>query len=177
MNLYRNSIAVFGFVLPVVVGGIIVATAFFAKTKVQSSFDQKLQSFKSFKQNRIQALELERQLTEKREVSSHWDELLNKEAASAITSNLREISDELPSKEFQITGQSTPQSRAGLAVVSAQPSTQVNLGFRATFRSMQRALLELETRMPQLQLHDLRITPANNPSTLNFQVAYSAWAP
>ena len=41
---------------------------------------------------------------------------------------------------------------------------------------MQRAFLELETRMPRLQLQDLKIDPsASQSSLLNFQVTYTAW--
>ena len=44
---------------------------------------------------------------------------------------------------------------------------------------MQRAFLELESRLPQLQLQELRIEPnpnSQNPSPLlNFQVNYTAW--
>jgi len=44
---------------------------------------------------------------------------------------------------------------------------------------MQRAFLELETRMPQLQLQEMRIEPNSNqqnPSPLlNVQVTYTAW--
>ena len=51
--------------------------------------------------------------------------------------------------------------------------------FRGTFRTMQRAFLELESRMPQLQLQELRIDPSPNQQNqaplLNFQVNYTAW--
>ncbi|GAA5484419.1 hypothetical protein [Haloferula sargassicola] len=177
MNLYRNSIIVFGYVLPGIVALLVLGLSLFAKQKVQTSFDEKVSHFKGFKQNRVAVMTMEKEITQKRAVSSHWEELLNKETASAVTSNLRQISDKLPSKEFQITSQSTPPSKAGFGSVSAQKSTQVNLGCRATFRSMQKALLELETRMPQLQLQELRITPANSSGNLNFDVAYTAWAP
>ena len=41
---------------------------------------------------------------------------------------------------------------------------------------MQKAFIELETRMPQLQLQDLKIDPSSSStSTLNFQVTYTAW--
>jgi hypothetical protein len=41
---------------------------------------------------------------------------------------------------------------------------------------MQRAFLKLETRMPQLQLQDIKIDPSTSQSSLmNFQVTYIAW--
>ena len=60
--------------------------------------------------------------------------------------------------------------------LSAQKSSQIRIAFRGTFRTMQRAFLELETRMPQLQLQDLKIDPSSSGSALlNFQVTYTAW--
>jgi hypothetical protein len=52
----------------------------------------------------------------------------------------------------------------------------VKLAFRGTFRSVLKAFLELESRMPQLQLQDLKIDPSTSASSsLNFQVTYTAW--
>ncbi len=176
MSLYRNSIAVFGFALPTVITVVVVAAAFVAKGKVQASFDEKMSKFTGYKQNRVHVLNLERQLAEKRELASHWEELLSRGTASSVTSNLRQISEKLPSKEFQVTSQSTPPAKAGFGSASAQNSIQVKLGFRGTFRSMQKAFLELETRMPHLQLQELRISPGQT-SNLSFDVAFTAWTP
>jgi hypothetical protein len=35
--------------------------------------------------------------------------------------------------------------------------------------------MELETRMPQLQLQEIKIDPSPQSSLLNFQVTYTAW--
>ena len=66
-------------------------------------------------------------------------------------------------------------STTGFGSVSAQNSAPLELSFRANFRSMQRAFLELESRLPQLQLNELRIDLTPQSSNLNFQVTYTAW--
>ncbi|BCX49121.1 hypothetical protein HAHE_30290 [Haloferula helveola] len=175
MNLYRQSIALFGFVLPIVLAVAVIGAAFAVKGKVAASFDKKVSHFKGFKQNKVNALAMEAEISKKREDVGRWESMIDKETASSISINLREIEEKLPSKEFQKTAQQYPTARGGFATVSAQNSAQVRLAFRATYRSMQRALLELETRMPQLQLQELRIDPSSNSNSLNFEVNYTAW--
>ena len=176
MHLYRQSIALFGIALPAVGCILLVVVAFAAKSKVQASFEKKQVDFKNFKQNRVQALSLAAEITNKRSSYERWQELLSKETASALTSNLRSIEAKLPSKEFQLTEQQTPpNSRGGFGAASAQTSSHVKLGFRATYRSMQRALLELETRMPQLQLQSLNMRPSAGSNNMNFEIHYTAW--
>ncbi len=175
MNLYRQAIILFGFVVPIVIAAAVIGTAITVKNGIAESFNEKCQHFEGFKKNKLDALTLEAELSKKREHIAHWEELVGKETASAVSSNLRDIEEKLPSKEFQLTGQQFPTSRTGFASVSGQDSAQVQLVFRATFRSMQRALLELETSMPQLQLQDFRMDPSSNSNSLNFDVNYTAW--
>ena len=105
-----------------------------------------------------------------------WETQLAEETASAVGTNLREIYAQLPSKEIQQTAFERPGASGGFGTASAQNSSQIRIALRGTFRTLQRAFLELETRMPQLQLEELRIDPnATQSSLLNLQVTYTAW--
>jgi hypothetical protein len=175
MNLYRQSIALFGFVIPVVIAIAVITGAFMVKGRMTRSFKEKAAHYQGFEQNKLRALALEAEIDRKREHIDRWETIVSEETASTVTSNLRDIEDTLPSKEFQKTAQEHPASKKGFAGASAQNSTQVGLAFRATFRSMQKALLELESRMPQLQLQEMRIEPSTQGPSLNVQVTYTAW--
>lgn len=175
MNQYQNSIAAFGFALPIIVGGAVIAGALVMKSRVTASFENKLTHYKTYEQNKKGAQSLELEITNKRDHIDRWEALLSEETASAVTSNLREIEELLPSKEFQKTAQEHPAGNTGIGSASAQTSAQVKLAFRATYRSMQKGFLELESRMPQLQLQEMRIDPSPNSGNLNFQVTYTAW--
>lgn len=173
---YRQSIVLFGFVLPFVVCAVIVGGGVAVKAKAAASFQQKQTLYKSAETNRIGALGIEAQVSKKRPHVERWISQIERETANSITSNLKEIGDMLPAKEFQQTAVEYPPGSFGFASISAQKSSQVKLAFRGTFRSMQKAFIELETRMPQLQLQDLKIDPSSSStSTLNFQVTYTAW--
>ena len=64
----------------------------------------------------------------------------------------------------------------GIGSASAQNSSQIRMGFRGTFRTLQRAFLELETRMPQLQLESISLQPVSTSGfLLTAQITYTAW--
>ncbi len=173
---YKQSIILFGFALPAIVCAAVVGVAFSLKNKAAASFEAKRSQFKSYEMNVVTAQNLERDVSTKRAHTERWMTMLEKETASELSAQLRQIAEIVPSKEFQLTAQERSNSKAGFGSASAQNSTQFRMSFRGTFRSLQRAFLELETRMPQLQLDDLKIDPGtNSPNSLNVSVSYTAW--
>lgn len=175
-HFYRQTIILFGIVLPVLLAAVLVGAASMVKSKMSASFASKEGTFKSYEQGRITALGIEGQVTRDREHLERWEAQLSEETASAVATNLREISEGLPAKEFQQTSFERPNGNGGFGSASAQNSSQIQMAFRGTFRTLQRAFLELETRMPQLQLQEFRMEPnTTQTSMLNFQVTYTAW--
>ena len=145
------------------------------KSKMVASADNKQANYKTYESGRLAGLEIEAQVTRQRPHLDRWNDQLSQETASSVTTNLREIIERLPQGN-PANRLRTPDWQRGIRNVSAQNSSQIRIAFRGTFRTMQRAFLELETRMPQLQLQDLRIDPSTTQSSLmNFQVTYTAW--
>ncbi len=176
MNLYRQSIILFGGAAPVLCAAVVVAIGFAVKSKMATSFELKQSTYKANEQSRLAGLEVETMVTRQREHLLRWDQQLSQETASAVATNLREISEQLPGKEIQQTAFERPNSSGGFGSASAQNSSQIRIAFRGTFRTLQRAFLELETRMPQLQLQEFKMDPvATSSSLMNFQVTYTAW--
>lgn len=174
---YRQSIALFGIVLPLIVAAIVVGGTFSYSNDMAKDFAEKQKHFKTYETNRIGGLGIEAQMSRKRSSVDQWKTQLSEETKSAMSSHLGKIQEMLPSKEFQRTAFEPLNSIGGFGGMSAQKSSQIHLGFRGTFRSVQRAFLELETRMPQLQLQELKMDPAQgtNASLLNFDLTYTAW--
>ena len=179
MNFYRQPIVFFGIVLPMLVLGSVLGLCFVAKNQMFASFNNKQHLFKTYEISRLKTVEIEKGVVSQRKHLDRWNELLAEESASSVNTHLGAIAKMLPSKEYQKGGFDRTSGAIGLGAVTAQRSSQIRLAFRGTYRTMQRAFLELETRMPQLQLQELRITP--NPSQqsqvslLNYQVIYTAW--
>lgn len=179
MTYYRPAIVLFGIALPALVLGLLLGACYLLKSKMTASLNRNTQLFQTYETNRLKALELETQIVNQRPHLEHWTKLLAEESSSSINSQLRLIAENLPSKEYQKGGFDRTSGAGGIGGANAQRSSQIRLVFRGTFRTMQRAFLDLESRLPQLQLQELRITPnptQQNPSPLlNFQVTYTAW--
>lgn len=176
MHLYRQTIVLFGIIVPVLATALLVGGFYLIKTRMVASFDNKQKSYKTYEASRLGGLEIEAKVTRDRQHVERWNSQLSQETASAVTTNLREISEHLPSKEIQQTAFERPSGSGGFGAAAAQNSSQIRIAFRGTFRTMQRAFLELETRMPRLQLQELKIDPSSSQSSLlNFQVTYTAW--
>lgn len=176
MHLYRKTIILFGVILPVLCAAAVVGIGSILKSKMTASFENKQKTYKTYEQSRLAGLEIEAEVTRQREHLARWNEQLSQETASAVATNLREISDKLPSKEIQQTAFERPSSSGGFGAAAAQNSSQIRIAFRGTYRTLQRAFIELETRMPQLQLQELKLEPITTQSALvNFQVTYTAW--
>lgn len=179
MNFYRQSIALFGIGLPAIAAVVLIGLGFLAKSQIVASFKNKQGLFKTYQADFHKAQSEETAIIRQREHVQRWNALLEEESSSAVNNHLRTIAGILPPKEFQKTAFERTSGSAGFAATSAQPASQLKIIFRGTYRTMQRAFLELETRMPQLQLQEMRIEPNSNqqnPSPLlNVQVTYTAW--
>lgn len=176
--MYKQSIILFGLVLPLVVVIAVLAAGSYFRSGIITSFAEKTQHYTGHERSRIAALEIEALVKRQREVSARWQEILSQDTLSLVTTNLREIAETLPPKEFQQTSfPERPDQPGGFAGVSAQKSSGLKFSFRGSYRTVQRAFLELETRMPNLQMVELKIDPMANADSnlLNFQVSYSAW--
>lgn len=175
MNHYRQSILLFGFALPLLLVGLVIAAFAYTRGNVVASYENKCKHFTSYERERMNCIGLESQIVRKRPYVERWATLFQTESASALTSQLKLVSAGIPSKQFQPTSFNRPNNNGNFGAASQQPSSPVQLTFRATFRAMQQVLLGLETRMPQLQLDELRIDRQGNANTLNFQVNYTIW--
>lgn len=176
MHFYRQAIVLFGMIIPSVVAAVVVGLCFFFKSKMTDSYEFKKSTFKSHEQGRLASIEIETQVASERKHFDRWNKQLSQETASTVATNLKEIIDSLPGKEIQQTAFDRPAGSGGMGMVTAQGSSQIRIAFRGTYRTLQRAFLELETRMPHLQLEEIRIDPSTNQtSALNVQVTFSAW--
>ena len=175
MNLYRQSIIIFGTIIPILFAVALVGVGYVMKSKADESFAVKKVNYASHNKDRNAAAYIEQQVLEKRAHLERWNTQLDEET-SAIGTNLREISEKLPNKEIQQTAFDPSNNSSGMGKASAQNASSVRIGFRGTFRTLQKAFLDLETRMPNLVLDEISMEPATTSAyLLTLQVTYSAW--
>ena len=176
MNIYRQSIILFGIVIPTILGIAVVAGGYTLKSQMFESYQTKIQDYQTHQKAEAASREVESQIIKDRKHLGRWSEQLAQEASSVVGTNLRAIYDKQPKNEITQTSFERPQSEGGFGLASAQNSTQLRIAFRGTYRTLQKAFLELETRMPQLQLEEFKMEPIpTSPSLMNFQVTYTAW--
>jgi len=173
---YRQSILLFGLIIPLLLAGLVVGGAFYARQNVAESFVAKEKQFRLYDLNKRSTEALDKDLGPKRDHVIRWKSLLAEETKSQVNNHIRKIQDSPLGKEFQQTSTESLNTPGGFASVSAQKSSQIRLGFRGTYRALQRAFLELETRMPQLQLQEIKIDANSTQASMNnVDVTYTAW--
>jgi hypothetical protein len=175
MKFYRQPIILFGFVLPIILAAIIGGGAYYAKSTVEATLQEREALMKTSKLTSMTIATLEKKNLAQRPHLERWTKLLALETANTMTTHLREIIESLPNKEIQQTSLDCTATKAGFGAATTQKSSQIRLALRGTYKTVQKALLELETRMPQLQLDDLKMDPNPQSALLNFQITYTAW--
>ena len=174
MNFYKQSIILFGVVIPALIAAVVVAGGYFVKKKMTESYEVKKRESQKYDRARSEVASLEQTVSKLRPHLERWEKEMSKEIASEMGTTLREITSKLPDKEIQQTAFNPSSNSGGLA--QSLPSSQISLGFRGTFRTLQKTFLELETRMPQLQVEQLSLSPVTSSGyLLNMQVNYTAW--
>jgi hypothetical protein len=175
-SFYRGPIVLFGFMLPAVAAGAIICLSYLGKTRMSESLEAKIQHYKGYEQTRQAAIAVEKDLAWQRPHLARWKSEMAAGTASSASAALKDITERLPPSEIQQTAFDPGLGSGGFGAVTANKSSQVRIAFRGTYRSVQKAFLDLEARLPQLQLQELRINPGGGTqSLLNYQVTYTAW--
>ncbi len=176
MNFYRQAIVLFGIVVPFVICAIAIGGCLMAIGNFQDKLKSKTANFKTNQTLQKTIKELELQVREERPHLERWTSELSKETASSVSTTLRSIMNDLPTKEIQQTSFERPSSAGGFGSASAQKSSLIKVSFRGTYRTIQRALLQLESLMPQLHIVDMKIDPVSGQNSLiNIQITYTVW--
>lgn len=173
---YRQPIILFCLVLPLLVAAILFGACAVGMSNVKDSLSVKKKTFEDNETSLRTVAKIEKEVKQERPHMERWNASLSVETASSVAMTLRQIMENLPSREIQQTAFERPSTVGGFGSVSPQKSSMLRISFRGTFRTLQRAILELETRMPQLQLQDMKLDPVSGQSNLvNMQVTYTAW--
>ncbi len=175
--MYKQSIIIFGIVIPLAIAAIIVIICSQIKGTVAATYKERVEQYKTYQISKMTAVEIEGQIIKQRDLFKQWSEVLEQDSFTLLNANMKILARKHPSKEFQQPLPERMANKTGFGTVSAQNSEGLRFNLKGTYRTTQKALLELETRMPNLQLQDLRIDPntTSSSSLLSVQVTYTAW--
>lgn len=176
MKFYRQSILLYGLLLPLIVGVLLLVIGYYFKANTESVCAKNIVAYNNSEKDRKDCLTIEGKVLPERPAMERWEKLLSEKIAPTMGPQLREIMAGFSKSELQETSSTPSLIKAGFGVVSEQNSSQMQINFRGTFSAMQDVLIKLETKFPQLHVNELKIDPvANQSSLLDFKISYTAW--
>lgn len=184
MNLspHRQAIVVFGIAAPAFLLIAVSVATFIGSSKLETSFETKVQTLERFRTAESQVKELEAFLTRenRREKTAYWTSKLEKDVVESLTENLDKILAKYDPEVLRQTEMGQATGASAIGAKSKHPHTRMQLSFEGGFKPMQLLLAELETEMPHLVLESVAITPRpavseSDKSSLQFRVVYLCW--
>lgn len=173
---YKTGVILFGVVLPllavIIVGGLMQSQ----KKRIDKEYAERARIYKQQKNTEMQTRAIAAQLQSYQKRDRQWDQVLEDSNVGTVTGILKEVSDNFAgSKTFKQDNFAFVNKETGIGAASKQPSLSFTLAFSGTFSALQESLLTLESRMPNLSLNSLELSPQSNGPLLEAKLSYSAW--
>lgn len=172
---YKQSVLAFGLVAPLLVIAVLFGIAMHYKGDLETTYEQRRTGYAKYKQTQQVREGLEQTVKSQQPLMNKWMDLFETATASKVNGILGDVQKRFPGEEFQQTSFRRSHSKSGIGGASKQPSVQLDLKFRGTYRGLQNAFLELETHMPHLQLDTMKIKQEQNKNLLSADLVYTAW--
>lgn len=181
MNRHTESVFFFGYVVPFLLAAALVGGVLYGRARLQKTEAKRDKAWEEYITTAREGDSIEAQLGTpgRRAMMKYWDECLSKEFVQNLTQNLNDIQRRFTEDQLEQTELGRPAGRSGLAGNSENPYTRFKISFNGGYGPVQFALAELERRMPQIVLDDIKITTKskaqNGAAILNIEATYVSW--
>lgn len=172
---YKKAVTVFGIAIPCVIMALVAGVALYMSSSTSTEYKIKKKAFDKAQVALKQTMELQGQVQETGEYLKEWDHMLATETRGTFVEHWKNAEKNFSGKELTKTNHNWVNFSEGLGKGLTQPASQLNMSFSASYRAMQLALLEIETKLPQMQLDSMTMTPAANGETINFKTTHTIW--
>jgi hypothetical protein len=173
---YKEPVLVFGLIVPSFLVLVVLGLGFHLRGKFETTYKVRKNHYAEYKQVEAQREALAKKISAQEPHMNRWMALFQKATGTDVKGFLSDFQKQYDSQEFAQTAFRRTSSSGGIGGASSQPSIQIQLAFRGTYRALQNAFLELETRMPQLQLDSIKLTVSSqNSGVLTADLIYTAW--
>ena len=172
---YKQSVGIFGIAIPCLIMAAIAGIAFYMSSSTAADFKKKK---KAYDKAQIAAKEINELQGKMQKISrdlNGWDNMLKSETRGTFLQHWKETEQKFTGKEFTRNPYNWVNYSDGIGKGLNQPASQVNMSFSATYRAMQLAFLEIETKLPNMQLDSLSIVPEKNGEKINFKTTHTIW--
>ena len=172
---YKKSVAVFGMLIPVLLILGLTIVVFLKASGVHKEHEAKAQQQKIDAMARMQNAALEKKLSTQKEKLASWKAILAKEDRRTFLEHWKDVRKHFKAREFTGERPVWKNTSSGLGEDVDHSASEVVMQFDATYRAMQQAFLEVETKLPQMQLDSLKMSPNKDSGTLHFTTTYTVW--
>ena len=172
---YKQSVTVFGIAIPlglmVLMGGI----AMYMASSTSAEYKKKKVAYDQAQTAMKETVALQGQLQKSSEYLESWDKMMKTETRGSFLEHWKVAEKKFTGKELTKTSHNWTNYSDGMGKGINQPASQVKMSFSATYRAMQLAMMEMETKLPQMQLDSMTMTPSSNGESLNFETKFTVW--
>lgn len=175
MNNYKQSITLFGFVIPVLLLVVFSIICVVVSGNIKAKAIERETAFAQHNRLQTQVTQLQAGMREKRDAIEQWQKVVSSDIRPDLQLNLKNILEKYSSRQIAQTGFFRPATLGRLAMGAQQQSSSVTLKFRGTYLPMEKALIELESRLPQMQVNSFSIKRERSADELLFDLSYTIW--
>ncbi|MCP5538315.1 MAG: hypothetical protein H7A51_19040 [Akkermansiaceae bacterium] len=172
---YKQSVAVFGIGLPMLLMAIIAGVALYMTSSVSSEYTVKKKKYDQSQLAMRQNMELQGKVKNNEKLLAEWDRLMRTETRGTFLEHWKQAEKKFTGKELTKSSHNWVNYSEGLGKGVSQPASQVNMSFSATYRAMQTALMEMESTLPNMQLDSLTMTPDSGGKVIDFKTTFTVW--
>jgi len=173
---FKIGIILMGVVLPLVAVALVLGLISSRKEKVEVEYAKRKSGFEASQRQAVAMQGLGVRLKQFDDRKGSWEELLQDSDIGKVTQELNDISSKFRgSGTFKQNGFDFVNQETGIGAASLQPSVSFRVSLSGTYQAIQQSLLILESRMPNLSLNSMTLTPRNNSPLLQAELSYSAW--
>ena len=172
---YKQPVTVFGIAVPCLLMVVISGVALYMSSSTATEYKKKKRVYDKAKTEMQQTMELQGKVQKTSNYLKEWDHMMATETRGSFLEHWKTAEERFTGKELTKTSHNWLNFSEGLGKGLTQPASQVNMSFSATYRAMQLALLEMETKLPHMQLDSLTMTPSTTGDAINFETTFTVW--
>lgn len=168
-----QSIATFSLAIPILILLILLVLVSVVKSFIIGDFEKNKVSLAQEQAQTIQLEAIKKENSTQQELLQNWKNLLDGDSFDKISTQIGPILQKNnKTKTLLLTEQTKVLSKRDSI---ASKHTDCAFSFQGTFSELQKSMLELEHRNPQLMVNTLRIRPQSSSNLLNLKVNYTIW--
>jgi len=172
---YRKAILIHGVLIPVLLAAVVAIIILVVSSRLTSGQQERSLAFDTYESIRQQLQVSQNNMIEKRPQMRAWSEAVAGEFRTRLNVELPRVLSRFSGGRLEQTSDTPARGGSGLNPTGGQPATRITLQFQGGYEAMQLALLELENRLPQMQLESLTVQPDGDREKHIFQSTYTAW--